>query len=121
MYHYKIMSVDRVVDGDTVDVTVDLGFSMLHKLRIRLTGIDAPESRTLDLEEKAKGIMAKEFLSDALEKAEHLVLQTTKTGKYGRYLGDLYDYRGSGVSEQIHINQMMIDEGHAVEYGGGKR
>jgi len=113
MHHYEV-EVDRVVDGDTVDVIIDLGFSLLHKIRIRLTGIDAPESRTRDLEEKAAGIRAKEFLEDKLDNANYLTLKTKKTGKYGRYLGDLYD-------GEMHINQLMIDEGHAVEYGGGKR
>ena len=114
MYHYKVKSIDKVIDGDTVDVTIDLGFNLLHKLRVRLTGIDAPENRTLDLEEKAKGIMSREFLKDTLENAKYLTLETTKTGKYGRYLGDFYDRWG--LNEEQHINQLMIKEGHAVEY-----
>jgi len=114
-YEFKIKNVDRVVDGDTVDVTIDLGFSLLHKIRIRLTGIDAPESRTRDLVEKAAGIRAKEFLIDKLEGANHLTMKTQKTGKYGRYLGEVF------IDGEYNINKMMIDEGHAVEYGGGKR
>ena len=114
MYHYKVRSIDKVIDGDTVDVTIDLGFNLLQQVRVRLTGIDAPENRTLDLEEKAKGIMAREFLKDTLENAKYLTLETTKTGKYGRYLGNFYDRWG--LNEEQHINQLMIKEGHAVEY-----
>jgi micrococcal nuclease len=114
MYHYKVKSIDKVIDGDTVDVTIDLGFNLLQQVRVRLTGIDAPENRTLDLEEKAKGIMSREFLKDALENAKYLTLETTKTGKYGRYLGDFYDRWG--LNEEQHINQLMIKEGHAAEY-----
>ena len=114
MHYYKVKSVDRVVDGDTIDVTIDLGFSLYYKTRIRLAGIDTPETRTRDLREKAAGIRAKDYLMECIEKAEEVTLQTEKTGKFGRYLGIVY-------ADGIDLNQTLIEEGHAEVYDGGKR
>ena len=91
MYEYKIKEIDRIVDGDTVDATIDLGFDVLYKTRVRLYGINTPETRTKDLEEKARGLAAKERLNEIINKAvhmgHHLILQTKEKGKFGRYLG----------------------------------
>jgi micrococcal nuclease len=114
MHHYKIKNVDRVVDGDTIDVIIDLGFSLYHKTRIRLAGINTPETRTRDLEEKAAGIRAKEYLIERIEEAEEITLQTEKQGKFGRYLGIVY-------ADGINLNQTLLNEGHATVYDGGKR
>tara|TARA_B100001939_G_scaffold181027_1_gene156001 strand:+ start:1098 stop:1436 length:339 start_codon:yes stop_codon:yes gene_type:complete len=112
MYYYKT-EVLRVVDGDTVDVRIDLGFNVWHKCRVRLVGINAPESRTRNLEEKARGLAAKQWLIDRLEYKE-VEMQSHGTGKYGRVLGELY-------VEGVNINKLMVEKGHAVEYDGGKR
>ena len=127
MYEYKIKSIDRVVDGDTVDVTIDLGFDILHKTRVRLYGLNAPESRTRDLEEKKKGLAAKKRLEELLGavysrsgEEQPLVLKTKEKGKYGRYLGVVYRKR-SDDPLLFNINKQLITEGHAVEYFGGKR
>jgi micrococcal nuclease len=108
-YHYKVHTVDRVVDGDTVDLTVDLGFGIYHKIRVRLAGIDTPETRTRDLEEKERGYAATDFLNQLIINAPELTLTTEKAGKYGRYLGVLWDKNHS-------LNQVMLDEGHAEVY-----
>ena len=116
MYTYFVSSVDRVVDGDTVDVIIDLGFDLTKKERVRLAGIDTPESRTRDLEEKAMGLEAKDHLTDMLKGADKLIVKTEKDGKYGRMLGWFYSHR-SGNS----INNEMIEKGYAWEYDGGKK
>ena len=114
MYYYKIELL-RVVDGDTVDVRIDLGFNVWHKCRVRLVGINAPESRTRDKEEKKRGLAAKQWLIDTLESAqEDLEMKSYGSGKYGRVLGEIY-------INDVNINQLMVDEGHAVKYDGGKR
>ena len=124
MYEYKIKSLDHLVDGDTFDCTVYLGFNISHKIRVRMYGINTPESRTRDLEEKARGLASKERLHTLLSSGflddNGLVLVTNKKGKYGRYLGTVYRQRKSG-EEQLNINQQLIEEGFAVEYYGGKR
>ena len=104
MYEYSCV-VDRVVDGDTVDVTIDLGFKIFHKARVRMYGIDTPESRTRDLDEKARGLLSKSFLQDALTKANKIIIKTQKDakGKFGRILGELY-------ADEININQSMINK-----------
>jgi len=112
MYKYYA-KLDRVVDGDTVDALVDLGFDTWKKVRIRMMGMNAPESRTRDLEEKAKGIAAKVRLEELLNDGS-FILQSMGVGKYGRCLGIIF------VNE-ININKQLITEGHAVEYNGGKR
>ena len=112
MFYYKV-EILRVVDGDTVDVRIDLGFNMWHKCRVRLMGINAPESRTRDLEEKAKGFAAKDWLIEELTDAE-VEMQSHGTGKYGRVLGTL-------MINDVDINEKMVDEGHAIWYDGGSR
>jgi len=127
MYEYKIHEVDRVVDGDTIDVTIDLGFDILYKTRVRLYGINAPESRTRDLEEKERGLAAKERLSEVINHAihmrHHLILQTKEKGKFGRYLGIIIiqDSRPDHTEDRTNVNQLLVEEGHAVDYFGGKR
>lgn len=107
-------TLDRVVDGDTIDVILDLGFDVqLHNQRCRLAGIDTPESRTRNLEEKAKGIAAKIRLEELLESGR-FTLQSMGVGKFGRCLGIIF-------VDGRNVNQMLITEGHATEYYGGKR
>ena len=114
MYEYAARVV-RVVDGDTVDVDIDLGFSInMKKQRIRMYGINAPESRTKDLEEKERGLKAKEYLKTLLE-VESVVLQThlDDRGKFGRILGTfIVELDG----ESVNVNETMVATGHAVEY-----
>jgi micrococcal nuclease len=112
MYEYKVKEVIKVVDGDTVDVVIDLGFYLSIKKRVRLLGINAPESRTRDLSEKKKGLEAKARLKEMCE--SDLVLQCHGLGKYGRVLGEFFV---DGKS----LNKLLVAEGHAVEYFGGKR
>ena len=116
MYEYKIKEIVRVVDGDTVDISIDLGFNLTKKERVRVAGIDTPESRTNDGDEKKFGIEAKIVIERKLREAEVLTIKTEKDGKYGRMLGWIYA-DGSSVS----INQLMIDEGYAWAYDGGKK
>ena len=114
MYYYKV-DILRVVDGDTVDVRLDLGFNVWHKCRVRMVGINAPESRTRDLEEKARGLAAKQFVKDTLAKHENsFILQSHGVGKYGRCLGEI-------ILNKVNLNDLLITEGHAVKYDGGKR
>ena len=118
MYEYYA-ELRRVVDGDTVDVTIDCGFNMHIKERVRLKGINTPECRTRDLEEKAKGLAAKDRLIEILETfGDKFVIRTSidKKGKFGRLLGELVSPDGKN-----NANQMLLEEGHAVEYHGGKR
>ena len=115
MFEYNI-TVLRVVDGDTVDALVVLGFSTHRKIRIRLYGINAPESRTRDLEEKKLGLAAKERLKQLVEENEEIVLKSHGVGKYGRCLGEIF-IKGNDLS----LNKQLINEGHGVEYYGGKR
>lgn len=117
MYTYFVSSIDRVVDGDTVDVIIDLGFDLTKKERVRLAGIDTPESRTRDLEEKAMGLEAKDHLTGMLEAADELIVRTEKEGKYGRMLGWFYKDQESKYS----INEVMVEQGYAWEYDGGKK
>ena len=106
--------VERVVDGDTVDVTLDLGFDVkLHKQRVRLHGIDTPESRTRNLAEKKLGLAAKERLKELC--VGRFKVKSLGKGKYGRVLGIPYTEDGQDIC------QLLIDEGHAVEYYGGKK
>ena len=113
MYTYNAI-VERVVDGDTVDALVDLGFDTWKKVRIRLHGIDAWESRTRNLEEKKKGLAAKEFLINKLESNDNkFVLKSHGVGKYGRCLGELF-LQENGWS----LNEILITEGHAKKYIG---
>jgi micrococcal nuclease len=125
MYTYKCKCL-RVVDGDTIDAEIDLGFKVYIRERIRFYGINTPESRTRDLEEKARGLAAKQFLKDILTKSKNkfiLESMVDKKGKFGRILGTLYvEYQKEGESiDKINVNQYLIDNGHAVAYFGGKR
>ena len=117
MYEYRCKVV-HIVDGDTVDVDIDLGFGVwLKKERIRMFGIDTPESRTRDLDEKKYGLMAKEFITKLLDDEGGIVLKTRKDaeGKYGRILGELW--RTTDLADRS-INQIMIEKHHAVSYHG---
>ena len=122
MYNYKISPL-RVIDGDTIDAEIDLGFDVKIKKRIRFMGINTPESRTRDLEEKARGLAAKDRLKAILEGAKTIQLKSHGIGKFGRCLGeimlDMVD--GSEKLTLVSLNELLISEGHAVEYHGGKR
>ncbi len=114
MYRYRV-DVTRVVDGDTVDVDIDLGFGMTYKKqRVRLYGIDTPESRTRDLVEKKYGKAAKKFLQEKIESADVVTLYSHDKGKFGRILGELFIDGSSDLS----LNQLMINNHHAVAYHG---
>ena len=123
MYRYNV-TVTRIVDGDTVDVDIDLGFGMVYKKqRERMMGIDTPESRTKDLEEKFYGKQAKKFLTSLLKETEVELVSHDK-GKFGRILGELFitvkeneDTRYE-IANKKSVNQMMIDNYHAVPYFG---
>ena len=122
MYNYSI-DVVKVVDGDTIDAYIDLGFDVSVKKRIRFMGINTPESRTRDLEEKAKGLAAKDRLKAILEGAKTIQLCSHGVGKYGRCLGELHVdvVDGKECLTLANVNELLIKEGHAVEYHGGKR
>jgi micrococcal nuclease len=116
MYEYYVRKVENVVDGDTIDVLIDLGFDILFASRVRLAGIDTPESRTKDLKEKALGLESKEYLKKALKDAKSVVIKTEKmdsSEKYGRILGWVY------INEDtVSLNDMMINDGYAWGYMG---
>ena len=118
MYEYKIKTIEHIVDGDTFDCTVDLGFNISHKIRVRMYGINTPESRTRDLEEKAKGLESKKYFTEVITEwlDDDLFVKTKEKGKYGRYLGIVYS-----PAHSTSVNDLMIEEGYAVEYFGGKR
>jgi micrococcal nuclease len=116
MYEYFVREVKNVVDGDTIDVIIDLGFDILFSSRVRLAGIDTPESRTTDKAEKALGLEAKEYLKKQLKDAKSVVIRTEKmdsSEKYGRILGWVYI---NGESESV--NNKMINDGYAWGYLG---
>jgi len=116
MYEYYVRKVDNVVDGDTIDVLIDLGFDILFQSRVRLAGIDTPESRTKDLKEKALGLESKEYLKKHLKDAKSVVIKTEKmdsSEKYGRILGWVYV---NGETESL--NDKMINDGYAWGYMG---
>ena len=126
MYTYKA-KLDRVVDGDTVDAYIDLGFDISVHKRIRLAGIDSPESRTRDLEEKARGLASKDRLIDLLKDGK-FILESKEVGKYGRVLGTLfvektndYNLEANEQEYKININETLVQEGYATEYWGGKK
>jgi micrococcal nuclease len=116
MYEYRVKKVLKVVDGDTIDVDIDLGFNVSYTQRVRLAGIDTPESRTKDLKEKALGLESKDYLSKQLKDALTVVIKTEKpdsTEKYGRILGWLY------INESTKsLNELMIEQGYAWTYNG---
>ena len=106
-------TVLKVIDGDTIDVMIDLGFKTFRKERIRLDGVDTPETRTRDLEEKKKGLEAKNWVKSMIEGKEVIII-STKQGKFGRYLAKVY-------IDDLCINEELIKRGMAKEYFGGKR
>lgn len=119
MYEYRVKKLIAVVDGDTIDVDIDLGFDISFYSRVRLAGIDTPESRTKDKEEKALGLEVKEKLKKILGEAKSIVIRTEKpdsTEKYGRILGWLF-IDGAEVS----VNASLIASGYAWEYGGATK
>ena len=123
-YNFRVVEINRVVDGDTIDVTIDLGFDLFKKERVRVAGVDTPEKRTRDLEEKELGIEAtnwglKEKLDGAISGDDDLIIRTEAVGgmgKYGRLLG--WFYIGDAESS---LNEQMIDEGYAWAYDGGTK
>jgi micrococcal nuclease len=122
MYIYNI-KLDRVVDGDTIDAIIDLGFNVSVKKRVRFMGVNTPESRTRDLEEKARGLAAKARVKELLEGCNKIQLTSHGVGKYGRCLGELHIDIVDGKEKLTleSVNDLLIKEGHAVEYHGGKR
>ena len=122
-YNFRVTEINRVVDGDTIDVTIDLGFDLYKKERVRVAGVDTPEKRTRNLEEKALGLDATQWLKDKLEGAidgdDELTIRTDLhggVGKYGRLVGWLYV-----GDEQVSLNEQMITEGYAWDYDGGTK
>ena len=122
-YNFRVVKIDRVLDGDTIAVTIDLGFELYKKERVRIAGVDTPEKRTRNLEEKALGLDATNWLKDKLEGAisgdDDLVIRTELvggTGKYGRLLG--WCYIGDST---VSLNEQMIEEGYAHAYDGGTK
>jgi len=123
-YNFRVVTIDKVLDGDTIDVTIDLGFDLYKKERVRVAGVDTPEKRTRDLEEKELGIHATNWLKKKLEDTiagdgDELSIRTELVGgmgKYGRLLGWLY------INEEtVSLNEQMITEGYAWEYDGGTK
>ena len=122
-YNFRVIKVNRVVDGDTIDVTIDLGFDLYKKERVRIAGVDTPEKRTRDLEEKELGIDATNWLKEKLESTlagdDQLFIRTELVGgvgKYGRLLG--WCYIGDA---ELSLNEQMISEGYAWAYDGGTK
>ena len=118
-YIYRIKEITKVVDGDTIDADIDLGFDISLTKRIRLAGVDTPESRTADANEKKYGLQSKEWLKHKVENAEHILIKTElpdSTEKYGRIIGHLF------VNDQeSSLNDQMIVEGYAWTYDGGTK
>ena len=112
MYEYAIKEIIKIIDGDTVDILFDLGFNVFHKERIRLAGIDTPESNSKDLHERILAEDAKTFLSVWLVNQNQLKIKTTKDDKYGRMLGEIYG------DNNICINNLLIENGYAWKYNG---
>ena len=111
MYQYKVKKINRVIDGDTIDLDIDLGFGVNLSHRVRLKDINAAETRTLNAEEKEKGLVAKEWLKKELSREGEWVINTTKEDKYGRILGTLYR-----VGDPVTINERMLNDGIAASY-----
>ena len=118
-YIYRIRTISKVVDGDTIDADIDLGFDISLSKRIRLAGIDTPESRTTDLKEKSLGLQSKEWLKHRLEFAKDIIIKTElpdSTEKYGRIIGHLFIN-----GEDVSLNNQMITDGYALAYDGGTK
>lgn len=111
MYQYKVKKIKRIIDGDTLDLDIDLGFGVTLSHRVRLKDVNAAETRTLNIEEKKKGLAAKEWLVKELAKEGEWIIETTKEDKYGRILGTLYF-----VGDPVTVNERMLNEGIAVPY-----
>jgi micrococcal nuclease len=113
MYEYNV-TVIKIIDGDTIDVDIDLGFkTVLRKQRIRLFGMDTPESRTRDKEEKKRGLLSKEYLTSKCPIGSTIRLRSHGKGKFGRILGEIFEY-----NKETSINDEMCNEGYAVPYHG---
>ena len=122
-YNFRVTKINRVVDGDTIDVTIDLGFDLYKKERVRVAGVDTPEKRTRDKEEKVLGIDATNWLKDKLEEAikgdDELTIRTELKGGVGKY-GRLHGWLYIG-DDNVSLNEQMIDEGYAWGYDGGTK
>ena len=113
-FSYRINKITKIVDGDTIDVLLDMGFDIKYKSRVRLFGIDTPESRTRNKEEKVRGLLSKVYLKELLKKAKKLTIKTHKgseTRKFGRILGEIF-------ADGVNLNLKMCTEGYAVQYYG---
>ena len=120
MYTYKC-TVTRIIDGDTIDVDIHLGFNViLNKQRIRLMGIDTPGSRTRNLEEKARGLISKQYMVDKCPVGSNITLHSLDRGKFGRILGEIWE-DGVDATSIEPLNKRMCQEGFAVEYYGGSK
>lgn len=119
LYHYKA-EVISVYDGDTITVMIDQGMKHFARVKVRMLGINTPEIRTKDLEEKARGYTAKEYLKSRIE-GKTIIINTVKKGKFGRWLGVLWLYEEGMDELGESLNDEMIRMGHAVAYDGGKR
>ena len=118
MYEYRMKSIEKIIDGDTVDVVIDLGFNILSKQRVRIAGIDTPEKRTRDLEEKEWGLKATAYAEEWFAAhADNLVIRTAIDGAFGKY-GRLLGYFYSG---DLCYNEMIVDAGLAWTYDGGTK
>ena len=118
-YIYRIRTISKVVDGDTIDADIDLGFDISLSKRIRLAGIDTPESRTTNIKEKAMGLESKEWLKKTLEGAKDILIKTElpdSTEKYGRIIGHLFIN-----GQETSLNSQMITSGYALAYDGGTK
>lgn len=119
MYEYRVADVVEVIDGDTIDVRIDLGFDISLKKRVRLNGIDTPESRTANLEEKKYGLEAKDWLKHKLENAQNIRIKTElpdSTEKYGRILGVVWVN-----DDTVSVNEQLFQKGLAWKYDGGTK
>lgn len=114
MYEYRVKEVVRVIDGDTIEVLIDLGFDLTKKERVRVAGVDTPEVRTKDSQEKSLGGDASQFAKEWFSQEGEIIVRTEKDGKYGRMLGVFY--RGEEC-----FNKRLVDEGFAFEYHGGTK
>lgn len=113
MYQYKVKKILRVIDGDTIDILIDVGFYITLQQRVRLKDINAAETRTKDLEEKEEGLLATEWLINELSREGEWIIETTKEDKYGRILGELYM-----IGDPVTLNERMLNEGIAGPYLG---
>jgi len=117
VYEYRVKRVNKIVDGDTIDVDIDLGFDITFTSRVRLNGIDTPESRTTDLNEKKLGLECKDYVKRAIGGAKIVVIQTEKpdsSEKYGRILGTLF-------LDGVDLNKELVSKGYAWGYAGGSK